>query len=617
MLALLVFLVCMAIYLPTLSPSVVLDDGGEFQMVSAVLGVPHPTGYPLLMLLGWLFSRLPVGGDVAFRVTLLSTVSTAAAMALLYMLVRESGGRRLAAVAAALTAAAAPRVWMHAAAAEVYGLAAALGLLGLWLLLRWESGKTPLWAVALAFGFALTHHISLRLLGPAVLLFILAAQPRLVLQPRRWLPALACLLLPLALYLYVPLRAAYYTGQPELAGRVLGFRKVVAAGYVTPHYFGEGTLGVILATGYSNLFFNTGGNWPKALADYARLTGQQFPIVALPLIVLGAIALARRRWKADLLLGVTFLTVVLAALRFLALVGEDGDTFIPSYWIMAIWFGMGCDAILRWAGARALGWAGPPLRALARTWPLILLSAIVCAIPAYSIARHFPQAMQARQRHVMRGVLDQPLPQGAVLAGDWTYVTPLRYYQRIEGIRPDLWIVQADPGGIGRTVAAALEEHAPFYAIRSTPAGIRLLPLPVWDPSVISHPADVRLGQAVRWRGYDLPTPAARPGDVLPITLYWQADGPVGGDWKTFIHLIDAAGEKVAQADQAPGNGFYPPSAWQPGVLVADQYELTLDPALKPGAYRLIFGWYRDGERLPWSDGQDARLLAEIEIAAR
>jgi len=125
------------------------------------------------------------------------------------------------------------------------------------------------------------------------------------------------------------------------------------------------------------------------------------------------------------------------------------------------------------------------------------------------------------------------------------------------------------------------------------------------------------LGSAVRWRGYDLEPTAARPGDVLSITLYWMATAPVGEDWTTFIHLLDENGQKVGQVDQQPGNGFYPPSAWQPGLFVADQYELRLDSGLKPGRYKLIFGWYRDSERLSWADGQDSRDLAEIIVAPR
>ena len=608
-LAVLVFFACLAIYLPTLSPSIVLGDGGEAQMHSAVLGVSHPTGYPFFFLLGWLFGHLPLGGDLAFRVTLLSTVSTAAAIALLFLTVRELGGARAPALAAALLACAAPRVWMHASASEVYALSSFFGILGIWLLLRWETGKAPLWAVALAFGFGLTHHISLRLFAPAVLVFLLLVDPRLPLRPRRWLLALACLLLPLALYAYVPLRAAHFMSMPELGGRVLGVRKVVASGLVSPFYFSGGAIGLILALGYSSDFLS-GGIRLAVIKDYFSLAQVQFPLVVPAIALVGAAVLFKRRWRANVLLLLIYGVVMVAALQHLSTVGEDGDHFIPTFLLTAVWFGVGADAIISLLTARFVRW---------RTWLRPALSIAVCVLAIYAVAAQYPQALKRRQVDVVPGILDQQLPAGAVLTGDWIYVTPLRYRQRVEGVRPDLWIIHANPEGTRIIMGDAIKERAPLYAIRPTPAGFRLLPLPVWDSLVISHPADIGLGPAVRWRGYDLEPTTAKPGDVLPITLYWQAVAPVpkGEDWTTFIHLLDENGEKVGQVDQPPGDGFYPPFAWQPGLLIADQYELPLDSRLKPGKYKLVFGWYKGDERLSWADGQDARELAQIIVEPR
>jgi hypothetical protein len=606
-LAALVFLACLIIYLPTLSPSVVLGDGGEMQMLSDVLGVSHPTGYPLFLLLGYLFGHLPLGGDHAFRVTLLSTVCTSGTVALLFLTVRELAGARAPALAAALLACAAPRVWMEGAAADVYALSSFFGILGIWLLLRWESAKTPLWIVGLAFGFGLTHHISLRLFAPAVLVFLLLVEPRLPLRPRRWLPALACLLLPLALYAYVPLRAAHFTAMPELAGRILGVRKVVASGFISPFYFTGGAISLILALGYSGAFLS-GGIRVDVIKDYLALAQQQFPLVVVAIALVGVGVLFKRRWRANVLLLIIFAGVLLAALQHLSTVGEDGKHFIPTFLLTAVWFGVGADGIISLLTNRL---------ARHRRWLPATLSIAVCALAVYAVAVQYPEAMKRRQVDVVPGVLDQPLPAGAVLTGDWIYVTPLRYRQRVEGVRPDLWIIHANQDGTSIIMADAIRQHAPLYTIRPTQVGFRLLPLPVWDPSVITHPADAGIGPTVRWRGYDLSSTVARPGDVLPITLYWEATAPVGEDWTTFIHLLDENGEKVGQVDQSPGDGFYPPSAWRPGLLVADQYEFPLDSKLKPGKYRLIFGWYRGGDRLSWNDGQDARELAQVIVEPR
>lgn len=602
---LLVFVACMALYLLTASPSVVMGDGGEMQMVSALLGVAHPTGYPLFTLLGYVFTRLPLGGDAAYRVTLLCMCATAAAMAFLYLLAREIGVGRLPSLFAALLAATAPVPWSHATAAEVYGLSSLFIVLGLWLLLRWGGGNVPLWAVMLAFGVGLTHHISLRLLGPAVLAYLLTVEPHLLLKPRRWLPALVCLLLPLVLYAYIPLRAAYFDSLPQWAGDILGVKKTVVAGYVSPHYYAQGSLGLILALDYSGTFFSQGATIGlRVLKQYADLTRQQFPLAMIPIAFLGVGVLLHRQKKASLLLLLSYAGTTLAALWFLARVGEDGDHFIPSYLLLAIWFGAGAQGLLEWTAQRL------------RAWPLhhTVLLGCLAILPAANLIAHFPQALQNRQLNPELNVLQEPLPRGAVLAGEWNYVTPLRYRQRVEGVRPDLWIIHADLIGTRLLMQRARQEQVPFYAVRPTPAGVRLLPLPLHDASAIGHPTALQLGPAVTWQGYDLEPKQPAPGEWLKITLYWQAHQEVDRDWTTFIHLVTEAGEKVAQVDQTPGDGYAAPSTWQPGQLMADQYELQLPADLRAGRYRLIFGWYSGGERLKWADGRDSQVLAEFRV---
>src|SRR5437762_5413496 len=78
-----VFAAAAALYVRTLAPSVLPGDYAEFQMCAAVLGVPHPTGYPLYVLLGKLFTLLPAG-DVAYRVNLSSAVYMAGAAGMMY-----------------------------------------------------------------------------------------------------------------------------------------------------------------------------------------------------------------------------------------------------------------------------------------------------------------------------------------------------------------------------------------------------------------------------------------------------------------------------------------------------------------------------------------------------
>jgi len=73
-------LVCLVIYILTLFPSITFLDSGELAAVSYTFGVPHPTGYPLFLVIGWLVSHLPLGSSVIYRLNLLSAVESAAAV---------------------------------------------------------------------------------------------------------------------------------------------------------------------------------------------------------------------------------------------------------------------------------------------------------------------------------------------------------------------------------------------------------------------------------------------------------------------------------------------------------------------------------------------------------
>ena len=74
-----VFLITLAMYLKTVAPTVSFWDCGEFIACSYIMGVPHPPGALLYILLGRLFSLLPLY-EVAWRVNLMSVLSSALAI---------------------------------------------------------------------------------------------------------------------------------------------------------------------------------------------------------------------------------------------------------------------------------------------------------------------------------------------------------------------------------------------------------------------------------------------------------------------------------------------------------------------------------------------------------
>ncbi|NDJ36032.1 MAG: hypothetical protein GYB64_15360 [Chloroflexi bacterium] len=101
------------------------------------------------------------------------------------------------------------------------------------------------------------------------------------------------------------------------------------------------------------------------------------------------------------------------------------------------------------------------------------------------------------------------------------------------------------------------------------------------------------------------------------MRLVWQALDPPAGSYTVFVHLLDAAGQIVAQQDRQPhvGGRPYPPDLWVPGEVVADDpYMLSLPAELPGGPYRLRIGWYvpETGDILPV--GGDAFAVLPIQI---
>jgi hypothetical protein len=160
-------------YVWTLAPGVLMNDGAEFQTLAYTGGNTHPTGYPVYVLSARGVARLPIR-TVAYRVNLLSAMTAAAAVASLFVLARLLTGRRWLPAAAAVQLAVSPTFWSQAIIAEVYVPAAAMTFGVLLLLLTWyRTGRRRLLFAAGAMGgLSLGVHPTVALMAPAALVFV-------------------------------------------------------------------------------------------------------------------------------------------------------------------------------------------------------------------------------------------------------------------------------------------------------------------------------------------------------------------------------------------------------------------------------------------------------------
>jgi surface polysaccharide O-acyltransferase-like enzyme len=82
-----VFFIAFFVYYSTAQVSVSFWDCGEFIASSVLLQVPHPPGTPFFLILGRLFSMIPFGEDLAFRVNMISVISSAFTVLFVYLII--------------------------------------------------------------------------------------------------------------------------------------------------------------------------------------------------------------------------------------------------------------------------------------------------------------------------------------------------------------------------------------------------------------------------------------------------------------------------------------------------------------------------------------------------
>src|SRR5262245_45286766 len=149
-----------AVYALGACPTIYVGDSGELTTAVAVLGIPHPTGYPLYVLLGKLWTLLLPVGSIAWRMSLFSAACGALACGLLYRLGRRLDLHPVAAAFAALLLAVSPSFWAEATVQRVYTLNALVMVVATTLAVRWDE-RRDLGSLAAAFaccGLGASNH---------------------------------------------------------------------------------------------------------------------------------------------------------------------------------------------------------------------------------------------------------------------------------------------------------------------------------------------------------------------------------------------------------------------------------------------------------------------------
>ena len=193
----------------------------SFNTLAACSARPHSPGYPLYVVVSYLFSLIPVG-SLAYRINLMSAVCGAAAAAILFLTLARLRCHLVVAAVAALGLAFDRLLWGRSTGAEVYALNAALISLMLWAAVRWSETKRDrdLYAMVAVFALSLGNHLTVVSLVPALAAFVLLTSPRSV-NVRTLAVSVGIVALGVAQYLFIMLRTYQQAPHLEASARTL------------------------------------------------------------------------------------------------------------------------------------------------------------------------------------------------------------------------------------------------------------------------------------------------------------------------------------------------------------------------------------------------------------
>jgi hypothetical protein len=449
-----VFLIAVGIYGATLLRGVSSFDVAEMQTVPAVLGITHPTGYPLFTMLGFIWTRLPIGSG-ALEMNLLSAILFALSAAGLTVLATKLGVRPALAAGAGLVFAFAGETWARATEAEVHSLHTLLVVL---LLLAWvtaEQRNSPRAALAmlLVAGIGLAHHRLMLLTASPIVLWFFLRHASFLRSVRVVGLGVAAVVVPLLTYLYIPLRA----GENP---------KVVNSDTST------GWLAIARGEAFSgneSAFSGASpGRWLDHLPTYASFARDWlgWPVVLLALI--GAVELARR--EPAILVGLA-LIVAVTTYGLANRLDRDYRWLIVPLLITSLSAAVGTEGLLRLL-----------LKASGAQWSDFAELAVVVGfalVPTIAVIQHYhtyDRSGDNRDATNADGILSVLAP-NAVVWSYWDVRTTLEYETAVAHRRPDVDVLDhrayarygcPNCAAVGGVPIAIGMVHDPAFAGRPT-----------------------------------------------------------------------------------------------------------------------------------------------------
>ncbi len=415
-------------YAATLLPGVGFSgDTAKFQFLGKILGIPHPTGYPLYLVLNNLFVNVFPFGSVAYRANLLSAVFAVGGCVVLFKLLGHLGLKPLLALFTALSLGLSRILWSQAVVAEVYTLHLLLMTSVLYALIRWHHGEERAFYVATGlYALSFGNHLTSITLLPAFVYMTLATNPRVFIQPRKILWVVTVVVIGALQYSYLFWR--YFN--PEV-------------------YYAEVFDGTNLMT------YVTGGDFKNVMFTYTwrQLLTERLPFVltllsrSLPLwglAALGAVIGLKRHKHITLGVLIYLLSHTFYAMNYN--IPDIAVYFIPSTLILALL-----------AGTALLAWQTPGADRSVAAAPLFLIPLVFLLLNYRAV----DMSQQTADQRGVEAVLGAVQERAVILTPNYNTYEYFLYYLLAEGWEEQDVYVAFFSGNID-TTKAYLREGTPY-----------------------------------------------------------------------------------------------------------------------------------------------------------
>lgn len=431
------------VYMLTLNPTVTFMDSGELAGALYTFGIPHPTGYPLFLVLGYMFSHLPIGDSPVYRLNVMSAVFSSIAVVVFFYAVsgflrlkesvkkikskdkQHSGAKTLdenslvlLSFFSALILAFSKTFWLNALSVEVYPLhevfVSCFLLLSVKICTDIKNPNKKLWMwMFIVLGFSFANHMTTVLMLPG-LLYLMYLQVKAAPVFKKEIYRKAVFIIPgLLMYLILIFRAS--------AGPFFNWSDPQTPGNLVHHLRGGD---------FDQMMFSSGSAFSKNLNLFSSTLPAEFAFGSFFLGLVGIILLFKHNREVFFFLIIFAISVLLYSLNYNI---RDVQVYFAAFYIIfAVFAVFGLKLILNII-------TGSKNTTLKPATVIIILGIFVSGFGLYYNYAACDNSKDFVVEDLTLNTLGSLEPNSILLSYDWGYSYPASlYYSQLLGIRQDV-----------------------------------------------------------------------------------------------------------------------------------------------------------------------------------